>query len=170
MTNKRVKATEVAVKAAGSKTGNSKAAAPKAAASKAPASKAAASKAPASKAAAPKAPASKAAAPKAPASKAAAPKAPAPKAAASKAPAPKARGRKAAVLVPEVKVQAPPAEPVQASPTAFEAQTAPAGAEPVLDPSQVPIGRRLTERRRRLIANHVDTKPRRYWKLRFPMR
>ena len=34
----------------------------------------------------------------------------------------------------------------------------------------VPIGRRLTERRRKLIAVYVDTKPRRYWKLRFPMR
>lgn len=43
----------------------------------------------------------------------------------------------------------------------------PAAATPA---PEIPIGRRLTERRRRLIAAHVDTKPRRYWKLRFPMR
>jgi len=43
-------------------------------------------------------------------------------------------------------------------------------AEGAVEAAPVPIGRRLTERRRKLIAGYVDTKPRRYWKLRFPMR
>ena len=45
-----------------------------------------------------------------------------------------------------------------------------AGATSAAEAPVVPIGRRLTERRRKLIATYVDTKPRRYWKLRFPMR